>query len=478
MASGSAAWVPAAGELVAERFKLERELARGGMGSVWRADHVRLGCPVAVKFIDAKGADSEFLRERFQREARAAARLRSRHVVQILDTGVYNGLPYFAMELLEGESLADRLDARYRLPPGEALDLLSGVAEALTKAARLGIVHRDLKPENLFIVREGDHEFVKVLDFGVAKVRDSDMLDSQGHTKTGVVVGTPYYMSPEQADGTQRVDHRSDLWSLAVIVYECLTGELPFYSEAFGNLVLKICNGRIPVPSAQNPDLPESFDAWWLRAASREPEQRFQTPEAFMQSLREALAGMPGVAARAPLASRPTADDLGWSGPHSSSVPVDSQPPSSRASASPQSIHDRQSTFTGHTATDPGVVDRSAARHRLAAVGALAAAAGLLVAVWSTEPSPQTVHVGSMRAPTIEAPPPAEPPPAPEASASAVSKAAPPTTPVGAVPPSPMPPAPTPAPGPLLTPPTPAPASPPPASPPPPTSGPRFPSGI
>ncbi|MEZ4441030.1 MAG: serine/threonine-protein kinase [Polyangiaceae bacterium] len=475
MATESAAWVPAAGELVAERFKLERELARGGMGAVWRADHVRLGCPVAVKFIDAKGADSAHLRDRFQREARAAALLRSRHVVQILDTGVYKGLPYFVMELLEGESLADRLDARHHLPPGEALELLSGVAEALTKAARLGIVHRDLKPENLFIVREGDHEFVKVLDFGVAKVQDPAMLDSQGHTKTGVVVGTPYYMSPEQADGTQQVDHRSDLWSLGVIVFETLTGELPFYSEAFGNLVLKICNGKIPVPSTHNPDLPKSFDAWWQRAASREPEERFQTAGELMQGLRDAFADESRVVSQRLRSRLDSAEENSAS---SSSVPVDSQPPSSRASASPQSIHDRQSTFTGHTATDPGVVDRSAARHRLAAVGALAAAAGLLVAVWSTEPSPQTVHVGSMRAPTIEAPPPAEPPPAPEASASAVSKAAPPTTPVGAVPPSPMPPAPTPAPGPLLTPPTPAPASPPPASPPPPTSGPRFPSGI
>lgn len=438
MGNGTAPpWTPATGELVAERFDLEREIARGGMGSIWRAHHVRLDTPVAVKFIDAKFADSEFLRERFQREARAAARLRSRHVVQILDYGVWQKIPYIAMELLEGETLADRLERQGRLEPTETLSLVKGVVRALSKAAELSIVHRDLKPENLFIVSERGHDYAKVLDFGVAKLRDPNLLDSNGHTKTGVVVGTPYYMSPEQSDGTRTVDPRSDLWSLAVIVFECLTGELPFYSEAFGNLVLKINSGPIPVPSDRRRDLPRAFDGWWSRAASRDPDERFQTADDFFAALydalidpRQSLSSYPFLLDPSPghepgasftprsvrfdsalppsrpaandRRSEPPADDpLTWSGPHSSARPEGSLPPPDLGPEStPAPRRSHRGTFSGHAASHPPMEARSQRRRFAAlALGSVVVAAGI---GWMMAGGPvlsQPAQAGALRPP-------------------------------------------------------------------------------
>ncbi len=197
-------WKPAENEVLADRFRLERELGRGGMGSVWLAHHLSLDIPCAVKFIDDNVDHSEELRSRFQQEARAAAKLRSPNVVQILDHGVWHGTPFIAMELLEGETLAARLEHRGQLSAGETVRLLKDVARALIKAQELGIVHRDIKPENVFIVRDADRDIAKVLDFGVAKVtRQPNMLTSDHRTRTGTVLGTPYYMSPEHSFGVQ-----------------------------------------------------------------------------------------------------------------------------------------------------------------------------------------------------------------------------------------------------------------------------------
>jgi serine/threonine-protein kinase len=295
-------WTPAAGDVIAERFRLERELGRGGMGSVWRAHHLSLDVPCAVKFVLDQAALAGDARSRFQREARAAARLRSRNVVQILDHGVWRERPYIAMELLDGESLAHRLERRRRLTAQETLAVLGGAARALAASAHLGIVHRDLKPENVFIALEGREEYAKVLDFGIAKVQQEKLAHVDHRTQTGALLGTPHYMSPEQVDGTLPVDHRSDLWSLSVIAYECLTGRLPFDSEALGNLFMKIMSGPVPVPSHVAPDLPTAFDAWWLRAASRDPERRFQSSDAWYHALEAALlrSEAPGDAAAEP----------------------------------------------------------------------------------------------------------------------------------------------------------------------------------
>ncbi|WP_437747292.1 protein kinase [Sorangium sp. So ce1504] len=275
---------PAAGNTVADRFRLVRPLRQGGMGSVWLAQHLGLDIPCAIKFMNAQGVSKE-VRLRFEREAKVAAQIRSPHVVQILDHGVWQGTPYIAMEYLEGEDLDTRIQRVGRLDPHDTMAITAQVARALTKAHASGLVHRDLKPANIFLVRDDDREIAKVLDFGIAKDSTPQVTST---TKTGSLLGTPAYMSPEQAQGTKSIDHRSDLWSLAVVVFECLTGKLPFNSEAFGDLLLKIMVKPLPVPSQFAP-VPPGFDAWWARAASREPDARFQSAKEFCDALAIAL---------------------------------------------------------------------------------------------------------------------------------------------------------------------------------------------
>jgi serine/threonine protein kinase len=285
-------WEPSGGEILAERFRLERELGRGGMGLVWRAHHLTLDVACAVKFVSDEALRDSDAPSRFQQEARASAKLRSRNVVQMLDYGVWRGRPYLAMELLEGEDLAERLKRRRKLSVAETLAIMHGVSRALQSAAQLGIVHRDLKPENVFIAREMGEEIAKVLDFGIAKFTDARRGRVEHRTQTGALLGTPHYMSPEQVDGTMAVDGRSDLWSLSVITYECLTGQLPFQSNALGNLFMRIMTAPLPVPSHVAPELPPEFDAWWARAADRDIEGRYPHADAWYEALDGALASV------------------------------------------------------------------------------------------------------------------------------------------------------------------------------------------
>lgn len=269
------------GAVIADRFRLIRVLGKGGMGDVWSAQHIALDVTCAVKFIHADAAGKSEVRERFEREAKAAAGLKSPNVVQILDYGIHENVPYLAMELLEGESLSARIKRRGRLDSVEACRIVSGIGKALTKAHAAGIVHRDLKPENVFLVPDDDGEIAKVLDFGVAK--NTNQLDS--NTRTGALLGTPYYMSPEQAQGIKAVDSRADLWSLAVVAFRCITGELPFRSDALGDLLIRIVTQPPPVPSQVLPGLPDSFDRWWDRASQREPDHRYQSAKELCDAL-------------------------------------------------------------------------------------------------------------------------------------------------------------------------------------------------
>jgi len=272
-----------AGEIVAGRFRLTRELGRGGMGSVWLAQDSSLDTPCAIKFIHGQAAEDPQMRARFEREAKSAAQLRSPNVVQILDHGVSDGTPYIAMELLEGEDLDHRIRRVGRLSPPEAIYIISQVGKALTRANAAGLVHRDLKPANIFLVRDEDRDIPKVLDFGVAKSTVPELADSS--TKTGALMGTPFYMSPEQTRGTKTIDHRSDLWALGVITFQCIAGRLPFLSDNLGDLLFKIGTDPIPMPSQVAPDLPPGFDAWWTQASQRDPSLRFQTAKEFVDAL-------------------------------------------------------------------------------------------------------------------------------------------------------------------------------------------------
>jgi eukaryotic-like serine/threonine-protein kinase len=267
-----------AGQTLGGKYRLVRLLGQGGMGSVWHAEHLTLSSPVALKLIDPSTAKDPDTVQRFLREARTAAALRSPHVVQILDYGVDGDTPYIAMELLDGESLAERLTRAGRLSTRETARMIQHVARAIGRAHEAGIVHRDLKPENVFIVKNDDEEVIKVLDFGIVKANPAALGGSAApaSTRTGTLLGTPYYMSPEQAAGEKSVDHRADIWALGVIAFKCLIGHLPFRGDSVGKLILEICSQPLPVPSHIG-KVPHGFDTWFARACSRDPAQRFQS---------------------------------------------------------------------------------------------------------------------------------------------------------------------------------------------------------
>ncbi len=316
------------------RYRLDERLGAGGMGSIWRAQHLVLAAPVAVKLIDREAIPDDEMLGRFMREAQSAATLRSPHVVQIIDYGVDEQLPFIVMELLDGENLAERLRRMGRLPSADTARIVTHIGRAVGRAHDAGIVHRDLKPENVFLIRNEDEEIAKVLDFGVAKVPTAALGGELGtRTRTGSILGTPYYMSPEQAQGNKAVDHRSDLWSLGVIAFECLTGRRPFYSDGLGDLVLQICIRDIPIPSEMG-SVPPGFDAWFARAVARDPETRFQSARDLTDSLREVLGGearelhftSPEVGAASPVDEAPNSRPR---------TRVDSRTPASRARFAP-----------------------------------------------------------------------------------------------------------------------------------------------
>jgi len=207
------------GQTIAGKYRLAARLGRGGMGEVWRAEHLVLRAPVAVKFINPSLASSGDATGRFLREAQSAAALRSVHVVQILDYGVDQNVPFMVMEFLEGESLGAYLARQGRLTPPDAAHIMTHVGRAMQKAHESGIVHRDLKPENVFLVPTGDELVGKVLDFGIAKVQNPGVALNE-QTKTGAIMGTPYYMSPEQVEGNRAIDFRADICSMGVIAFE------------------------------------------------------------------------------------------------------------------------------------------------------------------------------------------------------------------------------------------------------------------
>lgn len=285
---------PIARRVIADKYRLERPLAAGGMGSVWAAWNTHLDVPVAVKFMAPALAGSADLVARFEREARAAAQLRSPHVVQIFEHGLEGETPFIVMELLEGEDLGARIRRRGRLPVGETARVVAGVCKALRRAHAMGMVHRDLKPANIFLARTGDpdddDETVKVLDFGV--VKSLGEAAAREVTKTGELIGTPSYMSPEQARNTKAVDHRSDLWSLGIITYRALTSTLPFPDDAGLQRLMRICREPIPPPSSVVPDLGPEIDAFFARALAISPDARFQSARE-MAAAMAALAGVP-----------------------------------------------------------------------------------------------------------------------------------------------------------------------------------------
>jgi serine/threonine protein kinase/class 3 adenylate cyclase len=271
----------ALGDIVDSRYRLEQFLSSGGMGRVWQATDLDLRRQVAIKLMHPALVATNHARGRFLREAQAAAKLQGPNVVSIIDVRIDStrGVPYLTMELLRGEDLSRRL-ARGPLSYQQTQAVMIDVCAAITEAHAKGIVHRDLKPANIFLV-EGEREVVaKVLDFGIVKSLLPEEPDGRDNntplTKTGTALGTVTYMSPEQADDAQRVDHRADLWSIAAVVFECLTGKRAFRAKSLAELIRETAGARV-VPSKIADNLPPGFDEWFARATSHNIERRFQT---------------------------------------------------------------------------------------------------------------------------------------------------------------------------------------------------------
>ncbi|MGO9838951.1 MAG: protein kinase domain-containing protein [Polyangiaceae bacterium] len=287
-----------AGTLLVGKYKVTGELGRGGMAAVYDAEHVNIGKRVAVKVLSADLTNSTVVIERFFREARAAASVRSPYIVEVYDSGrLEDGRPFIVMELLEGESLYDRM-ARVRLiDTGTTVRIISQVAKGLIKAHGAGIVHRDLKPENIHLCKvEDGGEIAKILDFGLAKFYAPVEADEKTArlTREGAVFGTPAYMSPEQVKGHGNVDHRADLWALGCMAFECLTGR-PVWNTDQGVAMTfaAIAAGVLPVPSRLRPELPTAFDTWFSKALERDPNNRFQTASDLAAGLAIALDAPP-----------------------------------------------------------------------------------------------------------------------------------------------------------------------------------------
>ncbi len=282
---------PTAGMMVSTNVRLLRPLGEGGMGAVWVAEHQSLRTQVVVKFMSGDLLKSPEATARFSREAAAAAQVKSPHVVQTFDHGITpEGTPYIVMELLEGRDLEHHIRASGKMSPRETVGIVAQLARALTKAHERGIVHRDIKPSNVFLCDAGGGEmFVKLLDFGIAKGPEVGIVGST--TRTGSFIGSPYYMSPEQVVGAKDIDFRSDLWSLAVVAFEALTGKKPFFAETVGALAIKIHRDPLPRPTEANPALPAAVDAWFTRACAREPGERFASAREMADALAVAATG-------------------------------------------------------------------------------------------------------------------------------------------------------------------------------------------
>jgi serine/threonine protein kinase len=285
------------GKLVTPTVRLEKPLGEGGMSSVWVAEHLTLRTHVVVKVMASELVADDDARARFSREAAAAAAVKSPHVVQVFDHGIVDGAPFIVMELLEGEDLRTRMARTGALMLRDVEAMVNQTCKALTQAHRAGVVHRDIKPDNLFLCKSDDGEiFVKLLDFGLAKVAGPDA----SVTKTGALLGTPYYMSPEQATGLKNLDFRTDLWSLGVVAFEAMTGQKAFDGNSIGTLAVAILHGPLPVPSQRNPLLPPSVDEWFARACARAVADRFPSAKDFADAFRTASTGAPVTGANLP----------------------------------------------------------------------------------------------------------------------------------------------------------------------------------
>src|ERR671932_218423 len=264
------------------RYRILRKLGSGGMANVYLAEDEDLGRRVAIKIMSDRYADDDTFSERFRREAKAAAALSHPNIVSIYDRGQANGTPYIAMEVIEGRSLKELVLSRGPLPVDQAVDFTKQILAALRFAHRNGIIHRDIKPHNILV---GSENRLKVTDFGIARAGASQM------TEVGSIMGTAQYLSPEQAKGTP-VDQRSDIYSLGIVLYELLTGEVPFKGDTPVEIAMRHLSTVPEPPSAKRADVPHDLDLVVMRALAKDPGDRYTSAEEMDADLEPVARGL------------------------------------------------------------------------------------------------------------------------------------------------------------------------------------------
>lgn len=278
------------GRTVAGRYKVTKLIGLGGMGAVYEGEHLGIGKKVALKFVDREFAHTEQVASRFAREARAASAIESDHIVQVFDAGMDEDRPYIVMELLRGEDLGRMLRRTNKLPVPEALNIVAQVLRGLADAHEAGIVHRDLKPDNVFLTERRSDAFVKIVDFGISKIeRTSTGTTPLALTQKGTVLGTPLYMSPEQAQAAPDLDGRTDLYSVGAILFESLAGRPPHVGETYEQIIVSICMTDAPDLRNVDPEVPEAVARFVRRALSRDRTKRFSSARQMLVALSEIL---------------------------------------------------------------------------------------------------------------------------------------------------------------------------------------------
>jgi eukaryotic-like serine/threonine-protein kinase len=285
----------APGSIVAGRYRIVREIGRGGMGAVYVVEHVNTGGQWALKVMLSGHLDYQKA-ARFKREARASAKVTSEHVVKVTDADTAPELsdaPFLVMELLDGEDLEQRLEKSGPLPPGEVIEIMTQVARGLDRAHSVGVIHRDLKPENVYLHRRDDGTtIVKLLDFGISKLLADQ--ETTAVTKTSDIFGTPLYMSPEQAGGKHdAVGPATDVWAIALLTFRILTGQIYWTGDTVPTLILQIVSPHRDLPSARHPSLGPAFDRWFLKSLADDPSDRYQSVGEQVAALTAALSATP-----------------------------------------------------------------------------------------------------------------------------------------------------------------------------------------
>ena len=300
------------GEIIEGKYRIIRLIGEGGMGAVYEGENTRIHRRVAIKVLHQGVAENQEAVQRFEREAQAAGRIGNDHILEVIDMGTLSNGDYFmVMEFLDGEPLSERIHRVGRMRPEDVAPLVMQALEGLQAAHDAGIVHRDLKPDNIFILREkaGQKDFVKLIDFGISKFSSLASGSEMKMTRTGTVMGTPYYMSPEQASGSREADHRSDLYAIGVILYEAVTGRVPFDAGTFNQLLFQIVLSDPAPPQQVVPELDTAFASLIGKSMARDMEHRFQTANDLIAALGNwlqsgAAVSVPPVAAANPLVPR------------------------------------------------------------------------------------------------------------------------------------------------------------------------------